>query len=338
MLARKYSETFGNKAIVSGDLQRISWVQTVSPAGLSQREKNAFYVLLAALRLCPDATRITSTVGELAAVHRRAGLPGSPATVRRALAGLEGKGFLWRRRCRLGPSRLGLELLVDRARWAYWTQTGAGNVTPITAPKPPTSVYIPPRQSMGAGEDRTITQSSVNTRNIDINSSYARARENNALYNWLSKHPVMLTLWCMFKGSPDMTLFDIAKREVQALEAHQTPDELSGVPWEDLERNWDDMIPSVRESYAKSQIIPALRGESSPAPETWSPSPPPPDEPPATDEERDAIRRLIEASIESTSIPDEPAPAPAPAVSLLDDEQTRLLLDARARARARCID
>jgi len=332
MLARKRPETFGKQAVVSRDLQQISWVQTVSPAGLQQREKNLFYVLLAALRICPNASRITSTVGELAAVHRRAGLPGSPSTVRRALAGLESKGFLWRRRCRLGSSRLGLELLIDRSRWAYWTQTGAGNVTPITAPKPPTSVYIPPRQSMGAGEDRTITQSHVNTRDIDINSSYARARENNALYNWLSKHPVMLTLWCLLKGSPDMTLFDRAKREVQAVEAHQTPDDPTGVPWEDFERHWDDMLPGVRDSYARSQIVPKLRGEErpAPAPATESPSPP--------DEDREKIRCLVERSIESTSIPDEPTPAPAPAVSLLDDEQTRILLEARDRARARCVD
>lgn len=336
MLARNYSQSNENKPVFSRDLEKISWVQTVSPSGLSQREKNAFYVILSGLRICPNATRIISTIGELAAVHRRAGLPGSPATVRRAIAGLEDKGFLWRRRCRLGSARLGIEILIARDRWAYWTQTSSGNVTPITVPKSPTSVYIPPHQSMGVGDDRTITQSSVNIRDIDINSSYARARGNNALYTWLSKHPVMLTLWCMLKGSPDMTLFDRAKREIRAFEGHQTLEEPSGVPWEDLERHWNDMIPAVRESFANSQIIPALRGESSLDPA--SSSPPSSPDAPATDEERNAIRTLIEASIASTSIPDEPAPAPAPAVSLLDDDQMRILRQARDRARARLID
>jgi hypothetical protein len=334
MLARNYSQSNNNRPVTSRDLEKISWVQTVSPAGLSQREKNAFYVLLAALRLCPQATRIVSTIGELAAVHRRAGLPGSPATIRRALAGLEEKGFLSRRRCRLGSARLGLELLVNRARWAYWTQTQVGKVVPL--PKPPTSVYIPTRQSMGAGEDRTITQDAVNSQDININSSYARARGNNALYTWLSKHPVMLTLWCLLKGSTDMELFDRAKREVKAIEAQQAPEDPTGIPWEDFERHWDDMIPAVRESYAKSQILPKLRGEESSASASCSPPPSPPDEPPATDEERARIRKLIEESIESTSLPDDPAPSPA--VSLLDDEQTRILLEARERARARCVD
>lgn len=335
MLARNYAETNKNSLVVSGDLQKIDWVQTVNPAGLSIRERNTFWVLLAALKRNESAVRIKITLGELASLVRRHTGIGSPATVRRALAGLQSKGFLWRRRCRLGNDRLGLELMINRERWAYWTQMSAGKVSPITAPKPPTSVYIPPRQSMGAGEDRTISQNTVNTCNININSSYARARGDNALYNFLSRHPVMLTLWCLLKGSPDMTLFDRAKREVKALQAHQTPEELSGVPWEDLERNWDDMIPAVRESYTKSQILPALRGESSPAP---SPRPLPPSgsPPPSTPEQAKEIRRLIEESIASTSI-SAPAPAECPENNL-EDEGLRILLAARDRARARCVD
>jgi hypothetical protein len=340
MLARNLSESQGKKAVVSGDLQKIEWVQTVAPAGLSQREKNAFYVILAALRLVAGASRIKSSVGELAAVHRRAGVPGSPATVRRAFSGLESKGFLWRRRCRLGSDRLGIEIIVNRERWAYWLQARAGKVVPIKAPTPPTSVYIPTRQSMGAGDIRTITQSSVNTRNNSNSSNNTHKGGSKKQYKY---HPIVFTLWCVLTKAqaPDRRdLLNRADLELKARGAGVRIDPHSGTPWEQFERDWSDMTVPVRESFANSEIVPRLRGKGEDNSTQESITPPPSqDEPPATEDERREIRSLIEGSIASISLPEEPAPARAnyPEVDMTDPVM-RELAGMRDRMRARRID
>lgn len=327
-------------------LRKIKWVQTCNPRGLQEREKHTFRFIAAGLKIHQDASKIKMSLGAFAAAQRNADLPGSPATVRRALAGLESKGFLWRRRCRLGDDRHGLEIWLNREHWTYWTQQSAGNVCPLPAHEP-TSIYIPPRQSMRLAEENT---SVINSRNININSNYARARGNNNFYKFLSIHPVLLTLWCLFKGSSDMSLFHRAETEVRALERNETPDELSGVPWEQYDRHWNDMTPAVKDSFAKSSIIPQLQGKNLPAPSSPECSPrgddstPDPIVPPPTEEERLEIRRLIEESIASTSLPEKPAPAPAapapenyPEIDL-NEPGMKLLLAARNRARARCVD
>lgn len=333
MLARNYSESI-TKSITLNDFERISWVQTTAPADLLPRERKAFWVLLAARRLCPHADRALISVGELAGVHRRAGLPGSPATVRRALAGLEDRGYLRRRRFRVGDACRGLELVFDPDRWAYWLRRRSDRVTPITAPKSPTSVYIPVRQSMGAGEDRTSTRSVVNTCNNSINSSYARARGNNNLYSFLSKHSVLLTLWVMLRNT-DVELFDRARTEVAALEAGRIPEESSGVPWEDYERNWTDMAPEMRETFATTQILPRLRGGRLPAPPPAEMAAPEPKTDPT--ESTEEIRRKILRSLKGQLPPTPSPPTPEPDVDLIADDLA-VLLAARARCRARGID
>lgn len=255
MLAANYSEYKDNSPqITSVDFAAIQWCITWNPGGLSDRSRRVFQLFATAIRMKPGAIRIVSTVGEIARAIRTANLGDcSPSTVRRALAELEGLGYLRRRRASFGPAHHQLTIDLVVARWSHWSRAPK-------KPKCPTSCYISPRQSMGPGEDRTSTKSRVNTCNNNINSSNpARARANNSKYDFLACHPVLLTLWVLLRGTPDVSLYNRAERECRAEIAGVEVAHPSGVPWPDYERHWTDMLPEMRDTFAKTQILPRLR-------------------------------------------------------------------------------
>lgn len=316
------------KTISVQDLRSLQWAATQSPAGLCDREMRLFQLLAAAQKRKPGATRLNATVGDLVRAHREIKLgTTSPSTIRRALAGLEAKGYLIRRH---GFGSLDVRFNVSR--WVYWTQRRAGNICPM--PNEPTSVYIPLRQSIRAGHDRTNTRSIVNTQNISNKTcNHARARER---FNFLSTHPVLLTLWCILRGSPDISLYNRAEREVLALDHGAGSVDTTGIPWEDYARNWADMLPATRDAFARSQILPRLRDSSR---ETC----PPADvaegvaiSTPATpaDLSPDEIRTAILASLNP---PSESPPDPYPEIDLTDPEMRALVLE-RDRLRRRAVD
>jgi hypothetical protein len=238
------------RAVRDRDLDAITWVNTVHPGDLSRKERHLFWVLLALLRLVPGAELVRCTVDHLAAVHRRVGLEGSPSTVRRALASLEALGFLSRRRCRLGPDRLGLLIEIHRDRWQFWLKQ--------RSEKPPTSVYIPPRQSIGPGEDRTITTPRVNLPN-SVESRYKPQESGQKIHRY---HPIVYTLMCLLKrtqATDRAALLRRAEGEI-ALEASGLDVvNHSGVPWGQYERAWREMSVATREPFAAAEIVPRLR-------------------------------------------------------------------------------
>jgi hypothetical protein len=245
----EYKESY-KKAVRDRDLDAITWVNTVHPGDLSRKERHLFWVLLSLLRLVPGAELVRCTVDHLAAVHRRVGLEGSPSTIRRALASLEALGFLSRRRCRLGPDRLGLLIEIHRDRWQFWLKQ--------RSEKPPTSVYIPPRQSIGPGEDRTITTPRVNLPN-SVESKNKPQESGQKIHRY---HPIVYTLMCLLKrtqATDRVALLRRAEGEI-ALEASGLDVvNHSGVPWSQYERAWREMSVATREPFAAAEIVPRLR-------------------------------------------------------------------------------
>jgi DNA-binding transcriptional ArsR family regulator len=257
VLANKIVKKFG-KTVTYRTLDAISWVSTVHPGNLCRRERHLFWVLLALLRMEPSAELVRCTVGQLASVLRRVGLEGSPSTIRRALSSLEALGFLSRRRCRLGPDRLGLLIQIHRDRWQFWLKP--------RQEKPPTSVYIPPRQSIGPGEDRTITTPRVNLPDSVENKNKPQ-ESGQKIHRY---HPIVYTLMCLLnrQGAPDRkALLRRAEGEI-ALEASGLEVvNHSGIPWEQYERAWREMSVATREPFAAAEIVPRLREAINPRPD-----------------------------------------------------------------------
>jgi len=251
-----YSNTA--KIIKSRDLEAISWVNTGSPVGLSDRAMRLFQVLKSSLRMNPGSTIMKTTVAELARSHVAAHLVGacSPSTVRRALAELENKGYISRSQCRLGNDSKGLKIVFELDRWAYWIQRQTANVTPM-----PTSVHITPRQSSGPGEDRTSTTPVVNSQ-YSSSSVNNMQKANKKIHKY---HPILFTIWAVLKKDgirvPHQDpIYRRAKFEIEAAGAGvELAANHTGVPWGQHEKNWCDMLPPTRETFCRSQILPFFR-------------------------------------------------------------------------------
>lgn len=340
MLAREISSH--GRFIGCNDLFAIQWVTTASPGGLSDREMSLFQLLSSAIRMNPGSNTIRCTVAHLARAQELAHLRShcSESTTRRALASLEAKGYLYRKRCRLGSASSGLELVLSLERWAYWTRRRVGNVSPIPSPQPVLS-HTNPHQSKRPGEDRTRTNTGVNSCNLDKNRNNMH-KGGSKKYRF---HPIVFTLWCYLtktKAPDRRALVDRADLEIRAAGAGVVVANPTGVPWQQYAAQWRDMLPPVRESFAGSQIVPLLRG-ALPVGDRSSGRPVPPpeleDSSPASSEE---IRELIRLSLSpSRSSVGARQVAPAPENndrSKLSKCELELLCRARDRGRARGID
>ena len=253
--------------IRSNQLQSIKNVFPFSPSGFTRRKRDMFHLILTAMTLHPACTGIKTSIGELSCATKCANVGMSPATVRRALADLENDGYLRRKKCRLGDDRLGIQIIINFSKFAYWLQKASDKIIPLV-----TRPYNDAYQSNRLGDDRTITISQVNTRDIDINSNHAREtisnKNSSKKFEFLKTHPVLLTLWILCKGTPEIHLFNRATQEVLSEENGSRVENHSGVPWEHYAANWSDMLQSTRDQFARTQILPKLRGklpESTPA-------------------------------------------------------------------------
>jgi hypothetical protein len=349
MLAQKISPT-NAKIIRSQNLDSIQWINTSSPSGLSDREMDLFHLFVSALRMNPGRDRIRCTVAQIAralvSAHVRSHC--SPSTVRRSLAGLELRGFVHRRNCRLGSASKGLELIFCLDKWAYWTKSRSGNVSPINT-KSPTCVYIDPRQSICQGEDRTSTNNRVNSCNYNNNKKdMHKGDSNKKVYRY---HPIVFTLFCCLtklKAPDRRVLIDRAEIEIKAASSGVVISNHTGIPWEQYSRQWRDMLPPVRESFARSQILPRLRSQCSgdgevPRPDGEVPRPIGPPhcavDQPSSPADQKKIRELIRQSlVQSESPPAAGSVSSAPPQTLLQGGELEVLLLARARARSRGID
>ena len=339
MLAQEISH---GRFIGCNDLFAIQWVTTASPGGLSDREMSLFQLLLSAIRMNPGSNTIRCTVAHLARAQELAHLRShcSESTTRRALASLEAKGYLHRKRCRLGSASSGLELVLSLERWAYWTRRRVGNVSPIPSPQPVLS-HTNPHQSNRPGEDRTRTNTGVNSCNLDKN--------RNNMHKGGSKnyrfHPIVFTLWCYLtktKALDRRALVDRADLEIRAAAAGVVIANHTGIPWEQYSVQWRDMLPPVRESFAGSQIVPLLRG-ALPVGDRSSGHPVPPpeleDSSPASSEEiRELIRLSLSPSRSSGGAREVDTAPENTEGSKLSVSELELLSRARDRDRSRGID
>lgn len=217
-----------------------------------------FHMLVTALTLNPACTGIKTSIGELSGATKCANVGMSPATVRRALAELEADGYLRRKKCRLGENRLGIQIIINFSKFSFWLQKASDKIIPLV-----TRTYIDAYQSNRAGVDRRMTNSQVNTRDIDINSNHARTTisktNSSKKFEFLKAHPVLLTLWILLKGTPEIRLFNRATQEIISEQNGSRVENHSGVPWEHYAQNWSDMLQVTRDQFARTQILPRLR-------------------------------------------------------------------------------
>lgn len=160
-------------------------------------------------------------------------------------------------------------------------------------------------------------------------------------------HPILFTIWAVLKKDGIRVphhheIYRRAKFEIEAAGAGVEIADHTGVPWSQHEKNWRDMLPKTRETFARSQILPFFR----PAPmktdmcdnvvsrETMC------EHVGQIEDTPETIRELIARSLTSVSIPEDltarPAPAPAPYPEIdTDNPDMKVLIAARERARRR---
>jgi hypothetical protein len=145
-------------------------------------------------------------------------------------------------------------------------------------------------------------------------------------------------LWILLRGLPDRSIFNRAETEIRALEHEKSIENHSGVPWEQYEpRKWLEMRPQTRDSFATTQIVPRLRGESPPEP-IYPRCPVEPESEP-TPEELETLRRYREEGLPNVPALPMPLSSPLPYPEIDDTDPTmRILIEARNRTRDRRID
>lgn len=242
--------------IVTGDLYAIQWVSTSStPDDLLDREKRMYQLLTSAILMNQNASILKTTMRDLANVHEKSNLGScSPATARRALAGLEAKGFLVRCNCRLGDDAYGLKIVLNLDRWTYWTQKKSSNVIPL-----PTSSHISPRHSMESGGETTTLVVNSQDPVSKINDTH---KGGSKKYNW---HPVVFSILRVLtkaQATDKWQIVNRAKFECEALSVGAHLSNPIGVPWELYERQWRDMTKPMREQFVRTQILPVFRQEN----------------------------------------------------------------------------
>lgn len=335
MLARNLENRSSNRLSVANDLFKIQWVRTFAVPNLTQKSQFLICFIVTNILMFRSGG-IRAPLAAICAAWTRAGLGSiGISTMRGAIRELEEKGYVRRQQCRIGENRQGIIMRFNLDRFSYWTKIRPGNV--VSSPTSPTITYLDPYRQNVATSPRTKTDSRVNICNTNNNSNYARARENDR-YNLLARNPVLLTLWVLLRGSPDLSIFNRAETEIRALEQEKSIENHSGVPWEQYEpRKWREMIPQTRDSFATTQIVPRLRGESPPEPIYPRCLVEPESEP--TPEDIATLRRYREEGLPNAPALPMLSASSAPYPEIDDTDPTmKFLIETRNRTRARRID
>ncbi len=239
---------------------------------------------------------ISGTCGELAAsIYRVQGQTRSIRTLRSALGELAATGWI-----SIRPGQRGIVIVLHRSRFAFWTRTRCGNITPVTT-KP---TFTDSRQGLPGDDPTSNSHSDIRVLDKLDNKRIALKSKSHAKYsNWIN--PILFTLRCLLRGAPDR--FGI---EVLAAAEISGETELTEVPWGRYAGEWQRMTISEREGIARTWFLPALRAVTGPRPAPSSPAPRP--------------------------APSSPAPRPAPsspAPISLTPEELRILTAANDRVR-----
>lgn len=239
----------------SNDLYSINYCvfQLPGTSDLSARARRYLFFLISVVKA--GYTEIRAPMGVIAdSIFRSQGQTSSVSTLRTALRELEERGYLVRRKFRIGSATTGAVIQIHIERFVFWTRIQQSNVTPL-----PTNSYNSPRQQNLVGDDRRNTGSVVNSQDpTKIRSEKPRAGARSKKSAKKQKyHPIVYTLMCVLPMGPDRSkMLDLARREIATGTA-----ETSGVDWTHFTRLWPALDPlpgGRRETTAKREIVPLL--------------------------------------------------------------------------------
>lgn len=315
------------KTAFSNDLYSINYCvfQLPGTSDFSPRERRYLFFLISIVK--SGFTEIRAPMGVIAdAVFRAQGQTSSVSTLRTALRELEAKGYLYRRKCRLGHDKEGASIVLAIERFTYWTQIQRQNITPL-----PTHAHLSPCQQKLPDDDRRNTSSVVNSQNsFNKRKDRSRARTcSNKSAKIQKYHPIVYTLMCVLPQTPDKSkMLNIARREISTGDSRE-----SGVDWPYFSRLWPALDPNPggrRETTARHEIVPLLYRAISRGVNRTQDIETTPEESP------ESIRAMIQASLASVSLDEsnggEPAEPAEPAIeqeNSLSRDELEILVGAK---------
>jgi len=236
---RKYSQ---NRLANSSDLSRVSFTVSLSAERLSPLERQwfSFFVAVAKLGFSGICTSIGFlTESEFSANHRTR----SERSTYRALAGLENKGFIHRKKCRLGADKFQTTIHFDPDSFAFYLQKRSKNVSPLPAISH-IDTHLPSWQ-----EDKYTNNSHDLTPNL-ISYKLKSKKYTKKTDEYL--HPILYTLFCVLTGAALKIAIPRTRRELD------TGTNESGIDWAYWSERWTSLPIEHREETARRDFIPSL--------------------------------------------------------------------------------
>lgn len=307
-------------------------------SSFSARERRYLFFLISLVK--SGYTEIRAPMAAIAdSIYRAQGQTASVTTLRTAFRELESKGFITRKRCRLGKDVTGALIQIHVERFVFWTRIRTLNITPY-----PTRCDNSRPQQVSPGDDRRITSGVVNSQDSSIkrkDGSNARthSKKSAKIHRY---HPIVFTLLCVLPRSPQKkAAIQLAEREIASGSSPQ-----SGIDWPHFSQLWRALDPSPgggRERTARREIAPLLieavqRGGAQER-ETYLPPLHPCLPFPAPDlgtESPEDIKRIIAASVMAVSPPQhEPQDDPQGADNVLTAAELAILRAAKEAGKNR---
>lgn len=175
----------------------------------------------------------------------------------RALRWLEDMGYITRRQLRINQDCHGLILQINTSRFKFYT---------LSVPPPiPTSVVIKHTEMCDSylqvptwhSDDFRSNNNklSVSKSNIDTNclQSKTHANKNQGEKSTHKFHPIIYTLMLVTENLSDRAAI------LRRARAELAGGKKSAIDWKYWARRWTDFSHTERESYARRELIPALR-------------------------------------------------------------------------------
>lgn len=240
------SSLFSNKIAKTNDLELFGFTVCDCHGGeISNKSRALLSFVISAVKM--GYCGISAPVDAVnRALYRSSGYSCSTRTLYRALSELESKGFIYRRKYRVGDDRFFTMIYFHLEAFSFWTRSKTQNVSPI--PTVCSNSTPLPNWQKDAG---TRSNSRVNSRK-DYIYNMPRARASRKYSKWV--HPIVFTIGLLLRG-PDRK-FALARATLE-LEMGGDIDGHSGVPWGAWPR-WQEMDKRARENIARREIIPRL--------------------------------------------------------------------------------
>ena len=309
----------------SRDLSTITFAILQGAQALTLLERRWFSLFIAVAKI--EFWGISVSIGELTEHEFRVNhQTRSERSTYRALEGLEKKGFIFRRKFRVGPNKFNTKIYFNESSFRWYLQKSTQNVTP-THTYTHTCTPLPSGQQDLRTKNNGVLLSSSIPNLLDCNRRARTVKQNPKIASYLL--PILITLRAMMPGARRIGLGSGAERALILRRAERelsSGDYVSGVDWQYwASRPWKELSHAQRDNIACTEIIPYLVA---------------PDYGKRTKDDR--LDKLLSAfkTVREDPIPDpipreQVASSSPPPDSILDTDEFRVLLEARERGRAR---